>query len=147
MADIVARWIKFPYIYENVNGYQTQDSTLEISWSRKPLGIIILREENENVLFFRLMQTLIAGNSVIVMLGANFCNLAPYCDMFSKCGIPPGVINLLSHENMDTLEYKLCLTTYTDYANKIFMKGDSKETYILSYINLTLLQHIILRLK
>lgn len=147
LAAIVARWIKLPNICNDLKGYQTGDFTLEVIYSQKPLGIIILREENENVLFFRLMQTLIAGNSVIVMFGANFCNLAPYCDMFSTCGIPPGVINLLSHENINTLEYKLCLTKYTDYANKIFLKGDLNDTYISPYKNLTMSKFIILRLK
>jgi len=114
---------------------------------RKPLGVIILKEENENVLFFRLMQILIAGNSVIVMSDAHFYDLSSYYDMFSTCGIPPGVINLLLHENTATMEYKLCLQEYTNYANKYFLKGTSKEAYIEPYKKLTVPKQIILHLK
>lgn len=112
-----------------------------------PMGMIVLKEENENVLFFRLMQTLIAGNSVIVMFDANSCNLISYCDMFSTCGIPPGVINLLSHEDINILEYKLCSGKYEKYADEIFSKGNSMSTYIEPYKNLTICRSIILHLQ
>ncbi|XP_011865972.1 PREDICTED: uncharacterized protein LOC105560987 [Vollenhovia emeryi] len=147
LAAIAARWLKFPYLFPTVQGSLSENGTVEVWEICKPVGVIILREEKESVLFFRLMQTLIAGNSVIVMFDANFCNLTPYCDMFSKCGIPPGVINMLSHENTNMLEYKLCSARYTDYAGRIFSKGDSRETYIIPYVNLTVFQKIVLRLK
>jgi len=115
--------------------------------TRKPLGVIILKMENENVLFFRLLQILIAGNSVIVISDAHFYDLSSYYDMFSTCGIPPGVINLLLHENTVTMEYKLCLQKYTDYAYKYFLRGTSKETYIVPYKKLTIPKQIILHLK
>ncbi|XP_024876910.1 uncharacterized protein LOC112457846 [Temnothorax curvispinosus] len=149
LAAIVAKWLKISYLFETVKGYSTvsRNGMIEAMHVRKPVGVIILREENENVLFFRLMQTLIAGNSVIVIFDANFCNLTSYCDMFSSCGIPPGVINLLSHEDINMLEYKLCSAKYTDYAEKIFLKGNSNETYITSYKNLTTCQYIMLHFK
>ncbi|XP_071556060.1 uncharacterized protein [Temnothorax nylanderi] len=149
LAAIVAKWLKISYLFETVKGYSkvSRNGMIEAMHVRKPVGVIILREENENVLFFRLMQTLIAGNSVIVMFDANFCNLTSYCDMFSSCGIPPGVINLLSHEDINMLEYKLCSAKYTDYADKIFLKGNSNETYITSYKNLTTCQYIMLHFK
>ncbi|XP_071555917.1 uncharacterized protein [Temnothorax nylanderi] len=146
LAAIVTRWLKFPYLFR-IEGYLSRNAEVERTIARVPLGVIILREENESVLFFRLMQTLIAGNSVIVMFGANFCDLSPYCDMFSTCGIPPGVINLLSHEDTDMLGYKLCSGKYTDYADVIFLKGNSKETYIEPYKNLTIEKNIVLYLK
>ncbi|XP_071555918.1 uncharacterized protein [Temnothorax nylanderi] len=146
LAAIVTRWLKFPYLFR-IEGYLSRNAEVERTIARVPLGVIILREENESVLFFRLMQTLIAGNSVIVMFGANFCDLSPYCDMFSTCEIPPGVINLLSHEDTDMLGYKICSGKYTDYADEIFSKGNSKETYIEPYKNLTIEKNIILYLK
>ncbi|KYN10249.1 hypothetical protein ALC57_17623, partial [Trachymyrmex cornetzi] len=146
IAAIVDRWIKFPYLCEGIQGY-IENETKEVLWTRRPLGVIILREENENILFFRLMQTLIAGNSVIVMFDANFCNPSSYYDMFSTCGIPPGVINLLSHENTGTLEHKLCLQDYTTYANKFFLKGTSSDTYIVPFRRLTTPKLIVISLQ
>ncbi|XP_012054775.1 PREDICTED: uncharacterized protein LOC105617835, partial [Atta cephalotes] len=137
LATIVERWIKFPYFYESIQGH-IENEMIEVLYTRKPLGVIILKEENENILFFRLMQTLIAGNSVIVMFDANLCNPSSYYDMFSTCEIPPGVINLLSHENTSTLEPKLCLDDYTTYANRYFLKGTSSDTYIIPFKKLTL---------
>ncbi|XP_018305978.1 uncharacterized protein [Mycetomoellerius zeteki] len=146
LAAIVERWMRFPYLYESIRGHIENDM-IEILQTHIPLGVIILREENENILFFRLMQTLIAGNSVIVMFDANFCNLSSHYDMFSKCGIPPGVINLLSHENTSTLEFKLCLEDYATYANRYFLKGTSKEAYVLPFKRLTITKRIIIPLQ
>jgi len=150
LVTIVERWLKFPYLFPTVQGSLFEDEMIEIMEIRMPLGVIILREKNENVLFFRLMQTLIAGNSVIVIFDANFCNLIQYCDMFSTCGIPPGVINLLSHEDINILEHKLCSEKYTDYANKFFSKKTSflkQEIYTESYKKLTIPKNIILILN
>lgn len=133
--------MRFPYLYDSIQGC-IENGMIEILQTHIPLGVIILREENENILFFRLMQTLIAGNSVIVMFDANFCNLSSHYDMFSKCGIPPGVINLLSHENTSTLEFKLCLEDYATYANRYFLKGTSKEAYIVPFKRLTIIKQI-----
>jgi len=146
LAAIVERWIKFPYLYENIQGH-IENETVEVLYTRKPLGVIILKEENENILFFRLIQTLIAGNSVIVMFDANFCNPSSYYDMFSTCEIPPDVINLLSHENTSSLDLKLCLEDYTTYANRYFLKGTSMETYIVSFMRLTIPNRIIIPLR
>ncbi|XP_011061101.1 PREDICTED: uncharacterized protein LOC105150012 [Acromyrmex echinatior] len=147
LAAIVERWIKFPYFYGNIQGH-IENEMIEILYIRKPfLGVIILREENENILFFRLMQSLITGNSVIVMFDANFCNPSSYYDMFSRCGIPPGVINLLSHENISSLEAKLCLEDYTTYANRYFLKGTSIQTYITPFLRLTIPKRILIPLQ
>jgi len=136
LTTIVERWIKIPYLFENIQGHI--ENEIEVLYTRKPLGVIILKEENENILFFRLMQTLITGNSVIVMFDANLCNPSSYYDMFSTCEIPPGVINLLSHENTSTLEPKLCLEDYTTYTNRYFLKGTSLDAYIIPFKKLTL---------
>lgn len=130
-----------------MQGNVTQNRMVEVIQNRMALGVIILREGNENVLFFRLMQTLIAGNSVIVIFDANFCNLTWYCDMFSMCEIPSGVINILSQENIDLLEYKLCSMKYSDYANQIFSKGNSLKSYIATNDKLTMSKYIVLHLK
>jgi len=147
LVAIVERWLKFSYLFPYIQGWYSENGLTEVTNMRTPLGVIILREENENVLFFRLILTLIAGNSVIVIFDANVCNLTPYCDMFSTCGIPPGVINLLSHEDINVLEYKLCSKKYTNYASNFFLKGNSKEIYIKQYSNLTMPKSIILRFK
>ncbi|KYN08505.1 hypothetical protein ALC62_00489 [Cyphomyrmex costatus] len=147
LAAIVERWIKFPYLYNSIQGFIKSDM-IEVMQTRESLGvIIILKEESENVLFFRLMQTLISGNPVIVIFDANFCNPSSYFDMFLMCEIPPGVINLLSHEDVSTLEYKLCLDNYTNYVNEIFLKGTSLEAYILPFKRLTIPKQIIISLQ
>ncbi|EGI63883.1 hypothetical protein G5I_07685, partial [Acromyrmex echinatior] len=142
LATIVDRWIKFPYLYDFIQGH-IENKTREILYIRKPLSVIILKEENENILFFRLIQTLIAGNSVIVMFDANSYNPSLYYDMFSTCGVPPGVINLLSHENTSTMESKLCLEDYATYAARYFLKGTSLKTYTIPFKNLTVPRIII----
>ncbi|XP_011166437.1 uncharacterized protein LOC113002620 [Solenopsis invicta] len=145
LAAIIERLLKCPYLYESIQGFR--NTKIEVINTRIPLGVIILREKNENVFFLRLIQTLIAGNSVIVMsYDPNFYNFAPYCDMFSTCGIPPGVINLLSHENTHFLEFRLCVDKYVYYANKYFLKCFSLESYILQYKLLTVPKQIILHL-
>lgn len=133
-------------MYSTVKGYVTQNRMVEITQSRTPLGVFCLREKNENVLFFRLMQILIAGNCAIVIFDANYCNPIPYYDIFSTCGIPSGVINVLSHEDSNVLGYHLLSEEYTDYANRMFSKGSSLEAYTKPYEKLTMSKDIILRL-
>lgn len=100
--------------------------------------VIIIKEETETALFDRLTQTLIAGNSVIVICDASFCNLAPYCDMLSASEMPPGVVNLLSHKDIRHLELYLCGTDYESYKNQFFSE-DAKQTFT----ELTVLKHIL----
>ncbi|XP_039306956.1 uncharacterized protein LOC105200524 isoform X5 [Solenopsis invicta] len=143
LAAVVDRCLKCPYLYESITGFR--NTKIEVIHTRIPIGVTILREENENVFFFRLIQTLIAGNSVIVMFSPNFYNLIPHYDTFSICGVPPGVINLLSHEDANMLEMRLCSGAYTDYAKKYFLKCNSIETYILQYKQLTIPKQIVLQ--
>lgn len=147
LAALVERWLKFPYLYENVQGFYSVDNTIEIMHTRKSLGVIILKEKNESLLFFRLMQTLISGNSIIVIFGPNYYDLSPYCEMFLTSGIPPGVVNLLLREETEVIEEKLCLDEYTCYANKYFLKGVTKEAYVTPYKNLTIAKQVIIHLK
>jgi len=89
-----------PYICGSlIHCFQTE--RFEVIKTRKPQGIVILKEKDEITLFRELTQSLIIGNSVIVVCNPDLCILAPYCDMFKMSGIPPGVINLLSSENTD----------------------------------------------
>jgi len=85
-----------------------------------PLGIVILKEQEENILFHRLLKILISGNSVIIIHNANFYNFAPYCDICTTCGIPSGVINMLSHDNIESLEFYLCKLDYATYVKNVY---------------------------
>jgi len=78
-----------------------QNERFEVIKAHKPQGTVILKEKDEITFFCELTQSLIIGNSVIVICDPDLCTLAPYCDMFKISGIPPGVINLLSSENTD----------------------------------------------
>ncbi|GAB1862237.1 Aldehyde dehydrogenase domain-containing protein [Camponotus japonicus] len=143
LADKILKWIKFSNIYET-SLLCSQSGRLEITKMRQPKGVIILKEKDETVLFDRLTQVLIAGNSVIVICdGKDSCSLAQYCDKFSVSEIPSGVINLLSHDNLKTLEASLCATTYDSYSEQFFLKDNPEKTYI----NLTIPKYIILPIK
>ncbi|KAM0726620.1 hypothetical protein ACS0PU_007804 [Formica fusca] len=100
LASTVSNWIKLSYIRGSlVQCYQNE--RFEVIKTRKPQGTVILMEKDEITLFRELTQSLIIGNSVIVICNPDLCILAPYCDMFKISGIPSGVINLLSSENTD----------------------------------------------
>ncbi|KAL6436521.1 hypothetical protein ACFW04_004773 [Cataglyphis niger] len=100
LASVVSQWIKLSYIDGSlVQCYQNE--RFEVIKIRKPQGTIILKEKDEITLFRELTQSLIIGNSVIVICDPDLCTLAPYCDMFKISGVPPGVINLLSSQNTD----------------------------------------------
>ncbi|XP_025264731.1 uncharacterized protein LOC112638042 [Camponotus floridanus] len=99
-TKIILNWIKLPYICGSlIHCFQTE--RFEVIKTRKPRGIVILKEKDESILYRELTQSLIIGNSVIVICNPDLCILAPYCDMFKMSGIPPGVINLLSSENIN----------------------------------------------
>lgn len=143
LADRILKWIKFSYIYET-SLFCSQSGRSEITKIRKPRGVIVLKEKDEAVLFDRLTQILITGNSVIVICdGENSCSLVQYCDMFSVSEIPSGVINLLSNDKLETLEFSLCATNYDLYAEQFFSKDNPEKTFI----NLTVPKHIILPIK
>ncbi|XP_050451610.1 uncharacterized protein LOC126851561 [Cataglyphis hispanica] len=109
LANIVLKWIKMSYIAgKTIDCYQNK--RFEVIQIRKPQGTIILKEKDEITLFRELTQSLIIGNSVIVICDPDLCILAAYCDMFKISGIPPGVINLLSGENLENVQY-------TNFAN------------------------------
>ncbi|CAL1687934.1 unnamed protein product [Lasius platythorax] len=105
LASTVLNWVKFSYICESQTYYCIQSERFEISKIYMPQGTVILKEKDENTLFQELTQSLIIGNSVIVICNPDLCLLAPYCNMFKMSGIPPGVINLLSRENTDLFIY------------------------------------------
>ncbi|XP_036144802.1 uncharacterized protein LOC105836166 isoform X2 [Monomorium pharaonis] len=142
LADIISTWIKFSSVCEN-SLFCSQSGGLEVTKIRYPKGIIILKEEDEAVLFRRLTQVLTVGNSVIVICNINFCSLAPYCNMLLASDVPPGVINLLSNETIKELELSLCGTDYANYAELLFSENSLEETYI----KLTKPKPIILPLK
>lgn len=143
MADKILKWIKFSNIYET-SLLCSQSEKSEITKIRKPRGVIILKEKNESILFDRLTQILIAGNCVIVICdGKDSYSIAQYCDKISASEIPPGVINLLSHDNLETLLFSLCKTDYDSYAEQFFSKDNPEKTYI----NLTVAKYIILPIK
>lgn len=147
LSTLISKCMQFACLYENSNGYCTLEEKYELIITRKPKGIIILKEKNENTLFFRLMQSLLAGNSVIVIFNVNFCNLSQYFNMFSISGIPPGVINMLSSENIIDLESRLCGTEYSIYAKRFFSEGNLIEKYINSYMQLSLPKQVVHPLK
>ncbi|XP_071626993.1 uncharacterized protein [Temnothorax longispinosus] len=103
LSKIVQKWTTFPRLYKDSLIPQYPPLWVTIIRIRKPKGVITLMEQNETDLFRKLAQSLIIGNSVIVICTKQSCDLAPYCDMFSTSGIPPGVINLLSFENVKSL--------------------------------------------
>ncbi|XP_071567832.1 uncharacterized protein [Temnothorax nylanderi] len=143
LADIVSEWIKFSCIYVNSLSCVSQNGRSEVTKIRNPRGVIILKEENEAVLFRRLIEVLTVGSSVIVICDANSCSLVPYCNMFSVSEIPPGVINFLSSEKVKELELSLCGMDYASYAKQFFSEDDLEKTYI----NLTKPKHIIVPLE
>lgn len=77
----------------------------EVTNIREPRGVIILEETNTITMFRNLTQSLITGNSIIVICNPDMCVLTFYCDMFSTATIPPGVINLLSSNNLTNIRY------------------------------------------
>lgn len=142
LADIVSKWIQLSCIYEHSVLSCSQSKGLEVTKIRNPRGIIILKEEDEAVLFRRLMQILTVGNSVIVICDTNSSSLIPYCNMFSGSQIPPGVINLLSSECIKELESCFCGMDYEKYAEQFF----SEDNFEKIYINLTKPKQIIMPL-
>ncbi|XP_072751757.1 uncharacterized protein [Anoplolepis gracilipes] len=95
LAHTVSKWLKLPYFCINtLTRHETEQ--FEITKVRQPRSIVLLEEKDNVTMFRELTQTLIAGNSIIVMCNPDLCTLAPYCDVFSTARIPPGVINLLS---------------------------------------------------
>ncbi|KYQ59762.1 hypothetical protein ALC60_01147 [Trachymyrmex zeteki] len=142
LVDIISTCIKFSYVYQNSLSC-SQSGGLEVTKIRNPKGVIILKAEDETVLFRRLIQILTIGNSAIVICNANSCSLAPYCNMFSASAMPSGVINLLSNEDLNKLELALCGTSYESYAEQFFSENNMEKIYM----NLTISKQIILPLK
>lgn len=77
----------------------------EITKIHESRGIIILEEKEKITMFRELTQSLITGNSVIVICNPDVCTLTNYCDMFSTAMIPPGTINLLSSNTLVDVKY------------------------------------------
>ncbi|XP_011707446.1 PREDICTED: uncharacterized protein LOC105462506 isoform X2 [Wasmannia auropunctata] len=144
LATSMSTWIKM-YKYENFS-FCSRSEELEVTKIPNPKGVIILKEEHEIPLFTRMIQILTAGNSVIVINNTNSCNLTSYCNIFSAAAIPPGVINLLSNENMQELELALCGTDYASYA-KQFVPISQPRNQEKMFMNFTTPKHIILPLK
>lgn len=138
LNEDIDKLVKYPQFNE-ISLLCSQNNRLEIIQKRIPRGVIILKEKTEEILLSRLIQILISGNSVIVLNDANSCSLAPYCDIFSSCKIPRGVINVLSNGDTSNLELSLCATDYANYEKKFFALNLKK-----TYINLTLPKQIVL---
>lgn len=89
-------------------------------------GTVILKEGEENVLLpKKLAINLAFGNSVIVISDPDLYFLAQCCNIFKMCGIPPGVINLLSCENVDfdydTMQFTSLANIYLGISTKQYM--------------------------
>ncbi|XP_029176409.1 uncharacterized protein LOC114944591 [Nylanderia fulva] len=131
-SEIVSKWINMSYIYGkrtiNSNTERFEEITIY-----KPKGVVILHESFEFIFFKKLTQNLIIGNSVIVICNPDLYNLVPYCNIFKMCGIPPGVVNLLSIENAINHE-----NTNIDL---------STENFVTTLLNFTITQNIIISRK
>ncbi|XP_012221105.1 uncharacterized protein [Linepithema humile] len=144
LANKVLKLVKFLCTYEKSLSC-TQNGRLEVTRIRKPRGVIVIKELDENVLLYRVIASLFAGNSVIVICGIQACSLIcnlSYCDLFSMSNVPPGVVNLLSNENTKTLESILCKKDYESYAKQFFTEDD-----LSTFTNLTLPKQIIFSFK
>ncbi|XP_036140978.1 uncharacterized protein LOC105832859 [Monomorium pharaonis] len=93
LSKTVFKWLQFPYWYRSVKSPMLD---CLVTRTCKPKGIITLMAAKVTDLFQKLTQSLVIGNSVIVICTMKSCNIAEYCDMLSTSGIPPGVVNLLS---------------------------------------------------
>ncbi|XP_029176417.1 uncharacterized protein LOC114944596 [Nylanderia fulva] len=102
--------IYFSYICENQMNFSIINNNVEVTLIYKPQGTAILQEKDELSLLKELTLNLAFGNSVIVICNPDLYFLAQFCNVFKMCGIPPGVINLLSMENAD-FEYDIISDT------------------------------------
>lgn len=102
-----------------------QSGRLEVTVMRKPRGIVALKSNNLDLLFQQLTLALITGNSVIVLCNSVYCSLASYCDMFSTSGIPPGVVNMLSIENVENVLQEYYITETEKHS-----EGEKENLYI-----------------
>ncbi|XP_012234769.1 uncharacterized protein [Linepithema humile] len=100
LSSIILNTLKFVY-YSELPLQCLQIGRLEVKITYMPRGIIIL-EDNSQALR-NLIINLIYGNSVIITHDrSSFSHsFVKYCDVFSHCQIPPGVINILSGENIE----------------------------------------------
>ncbi|XP_050451604.1 uncharacterized protein LOC126851557 [Cataglyphis hispanica] len=107
LANIISKWLKLPYFYFNqLTRHDIEfKQQFEITEVRIPRGVILLEEKDKITMFRELTQSLITGNSIIVICNPDVCTLPSYCDMFSTAIIPPGVINFLSSKCMKHIEY------------------------------------------
>lgn len=133
--------VRYPHL-DKMSLLYSQNDRFEVIQIRIPRGVIVLKEKTEEMLFLRLAQILISGNSVIVLTDATSCKVASYCDIFSSSQIPRGVINVLSNENTRDLELSLCTTAYANYEKRFFTSSWEK-----TYINLTLPKQIVVPLS
>jgi len=145
----VSKLMKFLHICEK-SLFCIQNGRLEVTRIRKPRGVIVIKESDETILLYHVIESLFAGNSVIVICGFGTCSLVSslsYCDLFSMSNIPPGVVNLLSSENIKALESILCKKDYESYAKQFFTENNLSTFIMNNLLNLTSPQHIILSLK
>ncbi|KAL6436515.1 hypothetical protein ACFW04_004771 [Cataglyphis niger] len=108
LANTISKWLKLPYFYINQLTYHNiefKQQQFEVTEVRIPRGVILLEEKDKITMFCELTQSLITGNSIIVICNPDLCTLPSYCDIFSTAIIPPGVINFLSSKCMKHIEY------------------------------------------
>ncbi|XP_070162444.1 uncharacterized protein [Polyergus mexicanus] len=108
LADTISKWLKLPYFSINQlthHEIEFKQQKFEITKIRIPRGVILLEEKEKVTMFLELTQSLITGNSVIVICKPDLCILPLYCDIFSTATIPPGVINFLSSEFIQNVNY------------------------------------------
>lgn len=122
-----------------------QNGRLEVTTVRKPRGAIVIKEKDAFLSFLSIIESLFAGNSVIVICdscSSNLDDLMSYWEMFPLSDIPPGVVNLLSSEKSEDMELILCGMNYENYAERFFTGNE-----LSTYMNLTLPKHIVRSLK
>ncbi|XP_043464825.1 uncharacterized protein LOC122500132 [Leptopilina heterotoma] len=99
LAKLVRSQLDNPILYGSSSTI-IRDGTVEVLTVRDPKGVIAIGRKDSNDLFLRVINACIAGNAVIVMYGGVLSPINEYCDMMITSGIPPGVINFLSFENL-----------------------------------------------
>ncbi|XP_011167484.1 uncharacterized protein LOC105201230 [Solenopsis invicta] len=129
LATHVAEWIRHSNVLEDILCCY-QDEKFEISSFHTTKGVISLMHKDENVLFSYLTLSLLLNNCVVVLCNETSSILAPYFNMFSTAGIPPGVVNLLLNKNMHKSQ-----------------QDESKMLLSNVYTHCTLLKQIVLPLK
>ncbi|XP_015595413.1 uncharacterized protein LOC107267809 isoform X2 [Cephus cinctus] len=100
LADSIIRWANDPSVCET-STFFLKDDTVNLLVRRDPKGVIVVNSDNTEDLFRMVVYACITGNTVIITSSDYFCKTKlKYCDMFSSCQIPPGLVNILTFANL-----------------------------------------------